>query len=155
LTQDVRQTGERVNILVVEDQAITRELMVCVALAAFPGATVRAAHDLAGALSSARSMEALDMVLLDLGLPDSQGLEGLLRFRADLPQVKAVVVSMQESPEVIADALAAGACGFIPKRLGIPVMIAALKAVAYRGVYLPPGFRKCPGAIATPSRQAV
>lgn len=133
-----------VNILVVEDQTVTRELMISVALAAFQGATVRSAVDLASALSSARSMAALDMVLLDLGLPDSQGLDGLLRFRAELPQVKAVIVSLQESPEVIADALDAGASGFIPKRLGIPVMIAALKAVAYRGVYHPPGFRSVP-----------
>ena len=115
-----------------------------VALAAFPGSSVRAATDLAGALNSARSMAGLDMLLLDLGLPDSQGLDGLLRFRAELPQVKIVVVSLQESPEIIADALDAGASGFIPKRLGIPVMIAALKAVAYRGVYHPPGFRSIP-----------
>lgn len=132
------------NILVVEDQTITRELMMSVALAAFPGASVRSATDLAGALSSARNMVGLDMLLLDLGLPDSQGLDGLLRFRAELPQVKVVIVSLQESPEVIADALDAGASGFIPKRLGIPVMIAALKAVAYRGVYHPPGFRSVP-----------
>lgn len=138
------------NILVVEDQTVTRELMMSVALAAFPGATVQAATNLAGALGSARSMAALDMVLLDLGLPDSQGLDGLLRFRADLPQVKAVIVSMQESPEVIADALDAGASGFIPKRLGIPVMIAALKAVAYRGVYHPPGFRRVSARSTTP-----
>jgi DNA-binding NarL/FixJ family response regulator len=145
----MREIGAPVNILVVEDQTITRELMVSVALAAFPGASVRATTDLAGGLNIARSMAALDMVLLDLGLTDSQGLEGLLRFRAELPQVKVVIVSMQESPEVIADALDAGASGFIPKRLGIPMMIAALKAVAYRGVYHPPGFR--PGAIATPA----
>ena len=125
--------------------------MVCVALAAFPGASVRAATNLAGALESARSMAGLDMVLLDLGLPDSQGLDSLLRFRADFPKVKAVIVSIQESPAVIADALDAGASGFIPKRLGIPVMIAALKAVGYRGVYHPPGFRRAPAAMLTPA----
>jgi DNA-binding NarL/FixJ family response regulator len=131
-----------VNILVVEDQTVTRELMISVAHAAFPGATVRAAADLASALSSARSKAGLDMVLLDLGLPDSQGLNALLRFRTDFPEAKVVIVSSQDDPEVIADALDAGASGFIPKRLGIPVMIAALKVVAQRGVYHPPGFRR-------------
>jgi DNA-binding NarL/FixJ family response regulator len=124
-----------VNILVVEDQTVTRELMILVADAAFPGATVRAAGDLASALSGAKSMTRLDMVLLDLGLPDSQGLDGLLRFRADFPQAKIVIVSSQDNPEVIADALDAGASGFIPKKLGIPGMIAALKLVA-RGAYI-------------------
>jgi DNA-binding NarL/FixJ family response regulator len=131
-----------VNILVVEDQTVTREMMISVAHAAFPGATVRAAADLASALSSARSKAGLDMVLLDLGLPDSQGLNALLRFRTDFPEAKVVIVSSQDDPEFIADALDAGASGFIPKRLGIPVMIAALKVVAQRGVYHPPGFRR-------------
>jgi DNA-binding NarL/FixJ family response regulator len=116
--------------------------MISVAHAAFPDATVRAAADLASALSSARSKAGLDMVLLDLGLPDSQGLNALLRFRTDFPEAKVVIVSSQDDPEVIADALDAGASGFIPKRLGIPVMIAALKVVAQRGVYHPPGFRR-------------
>jgi DNA-binding NarL/FixJ family response regulator len=133
-----------VNILVVEDQTVTRELMISVAHAAFPGATVRAAADLASGLVAARSMAGLDMVLLDLGLPDSQGLEGLLRFQADFPHAKVVIVSSQDSPEVIAGALDAGASGFIPKRLSIPVMIAALKVVVQTGVYHPPGFRRPP-----------
>ena len=120
------------NILVVEDQTVTRELMISVAHAAFPRATVRAAADLA------RSMARLDMVLLDLGLPDSQGLDGLLCFRADFPQAKIVIVSSQDTPELIADALNLGASGFIPKNLGIPGMIAALKLVAQGGVYHPP-----------------
>jgi DNA-binding NarL/FixJ family response regulator len=105
-----------VNILVVEDQTVTRELMISVAHAAFPGATVRAAADLANALSSARNMAWLDMVLLDLGLPDSQGLDGLLCFRADFPQAKIVIVSSQDTPELIADAMDLGASGFMPVR---------------------------------------
>lgn len=128
------------NILVVEDVTVTRELMILVANAAFPGATVQAAADLASAVNSAKSMAELDMVLLDLGLPDSQGLEGLLRFQADFRKAKVVIVSSQDTPEVIADALDAGASGFIPKTLGIPGMITALKLVAQTGVYHPPGF---------------
>lgn len=130
------------NILVVEDQAVSRELMISVAHAAFPGATVRAAADLATALTSARRMARLDMVVLDLGLPDSEGLDGLLCFRADFPQAKVVIVSSQDAPELIADALDLGASGFIPKSLVISGMIAALKLVAQGAVYHPPGFRR-------------
>ncbi|MCI3950803.1 MAG: hypothetical protein K0R53_300 [Burkholderiales bacterium] len=132
------------NILVVEDVTVTRELMILVANAAFPGATVQAAADLASAVNSAKSMPELDMVLLDLGLPDSQGLEGLVRFQADFRKAKVVIVSSQDTPEIIADALDAGASGFIPKTLGIPGMITALKLVARTGVYHPPGFAKSP-----------
>ena len=126
------------NILVVEDQAFTRELMISLAECAFPGATVQAAMDLETALTMARSMSPLDMVLLDLGLPDSDGLNGLVHFRADYPKAKVVIVSSQDAPELIADALDAGARGFISKNLGIPSMLAALKLVAQGGVYRPP-----------------
>lgn len=132
------------NILVVEDQAVTRELMISVAQAAFPGATVWSAADLASGLSAAGRMASLDMVLLDLGLPDSEGLNGLLCFRADFPKAKVVIVSSQDTPELIADALDAGASGFISKSLGIPGMVGALKVVAQGGVYHPPGFARPP-----------
>ena len=132
------------NILVVQEQALARELMTSVARAAFPGATVSAAADLASALTSARSLSDLGMVVLDLALPDSEGLDALVCFRADLPRAKIVVVSSQDSPELIADALDVGASGFIAKSCGIRAMIAALKLVAQGGVYQPPGFTRPP-----------
>jgi DNA-binding NarL/FixJ family response regulator len=128
----------------VEDQAVTRELMISVARAAFPGATVRSAADLASGLKAAGKMASLDVVLLDLGLPDSEGLDGLVCFRADFPQAKVVIVSSQDTAELIADALDLGASGFISKSLGIPGMVAALKVVAQGGVYHPPGFARPP-----------
>ena len=128
------------NILVVTDQAETLELMNSVAHVAFPGATVRAAASLASALSSARSMAGLDMVLLDLELPDSEGLDGLWCFRADFPQAKVVVLSSQDDPELIAEALDLGASGFIAKTSGISVP--ALRLVAQGGIYDPTGFAR-------------
>lgn len=131
-------------ILVVEDQAVTRELMISVARAAFPGATVRSAADLASGLRAAGKMAGLDMVLLDLGLPDSEGLDGLLCFRADFPQAKVVIVSSQDAPEQIAEALDVGASGFISKSQPVSGMVGALKVVAQGGVYHPPGFARPP-----------
>lgn len=123
------------NILAVTDQADTLELMSSVARVAFPGATIRAAASLANAQSSARSMAGLDMVLLDLELPDSEGLDGLWCFRADFPQAKVVIVSSRDAPELIADALDLGASGFIAKSSGISVP--ALRLVAEGGIYNP------------------
>jgi DNA-binding NarL/FixJ family response regulator len=109
------------------------ELMNSVARVAFPGATIRAAASLASAQSAARSMADLDIVLLDLDLPDSEGLDGLWCFRADFPQAKVVIVSSRDAPELIADALDLGASGFIATSLGISVP--ALRLVAQGGIY--------------------
>jgi DNA-binding NarL/FixJ family response regulator len=114
--------------------------MISVAHAAFPEATVQAAANLASALVDARSMAGLDMVLLDLGLPDSEGLDGLWYFRADFPHAKVVIVSSQDAPELITEALDLGASGFIAKSLGISV--AALRLVAQGGIYHTPGFAR-------------
>ena len=116
------------NILVVTNQSDTLELMSSVAQVAFPGATIRIAASLASAQSSARSMAGLDMVLLDLELPDSEGLDGLWSFRADFPQAKVVIVSSQDAPELMADAVDLGASGFMAKSSGISVP--ALRLVA-------------------------
>jgi DNA-binding NarL/FixJ family response regulator len=131
-----------VNILVVTDEADTLELMSSVAHVAFPGATIQAAASLANAQSTARSMAGLDMVLLDLELPDTEGLDGLWSFRADFPQAKVVIVSSQEAPELIADALDLGASGFIAKSLGISVP--ALRRVAQGDIYKPAVLKSAP-----------
>ena len=77
----------------------------------------------------------MDMVLLDLELPGSEGLDGLWCFRADFPQTKVLVVSSQDAPEVIADALDLGASGFIAK--GVGVSVPALRLVAQGDIYNP------------------
>jgi DNA-binding NarL/FixJ family response regulator len=89
-------------------------------------------------------MARLDMVLLDLGLPDSQGLDGLLCFRADFPQAKIVIVSSQDTPGLIADALDLGASGFIPKNLGDSRDDCCAKTRGTGGLYRPPGFARPP-----------
>jgi DNA-binding NarL/FixJ family response regulator len=56
-----------------------------------------------------------DLVLLDLRLPDSLGLQGLRRFLAEFPQARIAVFSGSEDTFVMRQALTLGAIGFIPK----------------------------------------
>lgn len=57
----------------------------------------------------------VDLVLLDLNLPDSQGLQGVQRFLAEFPLARISVFSATEDEFVVRQALALGAVGFIPK----------------------------------------
>jgi len=57
----------------------------------------------------------VDAVLLDLGLPDSQGLDTLTRVRAQAPHVPIIVISGQSDRETARLALSQGAQGFIAK----------------------------------------
>lgn len=125
------------NILIVDDHPIVAEyLRVAVARAA-PEAAVRTANRLEDAMDAMRADPA-QLVLLDLGLPGCGGIESLLRFRAQFPEVRVVVITSEDSGVVIRGALAAGAAGFIPKTAGPQLLVNALRLVAEGGRYVPP-----------------
>jgi len=81
-----------------------------------------------GVVESCRELKP-DAVLLDLSLPDRGGLEIIADLRAELPQIKIVVVTMH-ADRVMADAsLQTGAHGFLPKDAGIPELTNAITRV--------------------------
>ncbi len=67
------------------------------------------------AMDSYRSQGNIDLVLLDLNLPDSQGLQGLQRFLSEFPNSRIAIFSATEDEFVVRQALALGAAGFVPK----------------------------------------
>ena len=57
-----------------------------------------------------------DIVLMDIGLPRMNGIEATRWIKAIAPQVHVIVLTVYEAPEYKADAMAAGASAYIPKR---------------------------------------
>ena len=125
------------NVLVVDDHPMVLEYLRAAVLRALPGAGVRTAESLAGALEEAGKCP-LSLVLLDLGLPGCAGIESVLRFRKAHPAVPVLVVSANNDCRSIRAALAAGVAGFLPKSAGVPVLLNALRLVAEGGRYIPP-----------------
>ena len=80
----------------------------------------------------------IGLVLLDLILPDCDGMAFLRSIRADHPEIPVVVLSASESRGDMTSALEAGASGFIPKSARNEVMKSALKLVFAGGIYVPP-----------------
>ncbi len=72
------------------------------------------ADSLAAALDRLGEDPEIDLIVLDLTLPDVSGLDGLLRLRAAAPRLPVVIVSAIDDRRVIASALRAGAAGFVP-----------------------------------------
>jgi DNA-binding NarL/FixJ family response regulator len=125
------------DVLIVDDHPMMLEYLSSAVMRAFAGASVRTAGDLDGALEAARRGP-LQIVLLDLGLPGCGGIESLLRFRKEFPEVRVVIVSAVEDQVAIRGALAAGAAGYIPKTANPKVVVSALKLIAEGGTYVPP-----------------
>jgi DNA-binding NarL/FixJ family response regulator len=81
------------------------------------------ADNLADALDQYRKHDCIDLVMLDLNLPDSQGLKSVQRFLAAFPDARIAVHSATEDEFVMRQALALGVIGFIPKSLSADSML--------------------------------
>jgi len=102
----------RHRVLVVEDQVAVAEF-VHDALTEI-GYAVALAATAAEALARL-VLDDLDLVLLDLNLPDLPGLELLDRLRAQWPKVPVVIISGTEDPILAQAALARGAADYVTK----------------------------------------
>ena len=125
--------------LLVDDHALFRDGLALLVSHEFPQLTLLQAADLAEAERCLDRHPDLRLVLLDLSLPDSEGLDGLQRLRARAEHVIYVVLSADQSTPTILAAIDAGAAGFIPKTTQSGVMLAALRTILAGGVYLPDG----------------
>lgn len=77
-----------------------------------------------------------DLILLDLTLKGLCGLAALRAIRAAF-EAPVVIVSDNEDPALIWQAIGEGACGFIPKGTGLELLSSALRFVLAGGIYLP------------------
>jgi DNA-binding NarL/FixJ family response regulator len=122
------------NLLIVEDHPLVQESLHSLAVEGFPGAEITLAGSLADALSA---RERPYLVLLDLGLPDSAGLDTLKRWRRARPEPRVVVLAEADDAQLAQAAIQGGASGFVPKTHTRPMIAAALQLVVAGGLYMP------------------
>lgn len=102
-------------VLVVDDHEMTRlGLRACAQAMGREGLVWLEAGTLAGAMALYEAHRP-DLVLLDLKLPDSLGLQGLRRLLAHFPDARVAIFSATEGALVVEQARALGALGFVPK----------------------------------------
>jgi DNA-binding NarL/FixJ family response regulator len=123
-------------ILVVDDHPMMADALRLALLTLERAADVVCVGDLASALA-ATADDTFDLALLDLGLPDCAGHDGLARLRDERPYLPVVVVSGASDPETIVSALDLGAMGFIPKTSSREVILNAVRLVASGGIFVP------------------
>ena len=79
----------------------------------------------------------LDLVLLDFNLPNVEGFAALVDLQERFPELPVVMVSGQDDPGLVREALERGALGFIPKTSSAAVILNALRLVLSGGTYIP------------------
>lgn len=123
--------------LIVDDHALIREAMHGVLLGLRSGATVLEAADAQAALLCLEDHPDTDLVLLDLHLPDQDGLQVLATVAERHPAVSVVMLSGDKDQATMRRALDLGAQGYIPKAETREVLSSALALVLAGGVYVP------------------
>src|SRR5271170_7935163 len=125
------------NLLVVDDHALFREGLRALLDNIDPDLSIAEAASVEIAVGECQAIQ-FRMVLLDLGLAATGGIETLEHFRHAVPDISVIVLSGDQDPRHIRAAIDLGAVGFIPKAHTSELMIAALRFVLAGGIYLPP-----------------
>ena len=124
-------------LLLIDDHALFREGVAALVEQRMPGVALHLAGDLNAARSVLAAHPDCRLALLDLGLPDSHGLDGIARLRELAPALPIVVLSADDRPETVLGAIDRGAAGFIPKSADSAAFAAALREVLEGRVHLP------------------
>lgn len=80
------------------------------------------------------------LILLDLNLPDVDGLDGLMRLKRTAENTPVIIVSSMTDNSIIANSIVAGAQGFVPKHSHRSVFLEAIQTIASGAVYKPAGY---------------
>ena len=121
-------TKKRLRVLLVDDHEVVR-----VGLRALierqPGMQVVGEAATAREAVSQTGRLAPDVVVLDIRLPGSNGLEACRQIKAHWPETRIIILTSFPDNEILFDAIAAGADGYILKQVGSDDLIQALERV--------------------------
>jgi two-component system response regulator NreC len=79
-----------------------------------------------------------DIILMDISMPDMDGLEATRRLKQIMPSCLVLAVTVHEDKRYFIEMLAAGATGYITKQAGAEELVGAIRTVAAGNVYLYP-----------------
>ncbi|WP_406069540.1 response regulator transcription factor [Streptomyces sp. NBC_01020] len=128
-TEMCRPDGTAVRVLVVDDEASLAELL-SMALR-YEGWQVRSAGDGAGAVRTAREFRP-DAVVLDVMLPDMDGIAVLGRMRRELPDVPVLFLTAKDAVADRIAGLTAGGDDYVTKPFSLEEVVARLRGLIRR-----------------------
>jgi DNA-binding NarL/FixJ family response regulator len=121
-----------INVAIVEDNKTIREGLAAL-ITGTPG------YDCVGSFPDCEkflsniSKTNIDVVLMDIGLPGINGIEGVKRARKINPTLNILMLTIYEESNVVFEALCAGACGYLVKKTPPSRLLEAIKDICEGG----------------------
>jgi len=129
--------SELIRVLIADDHTIVRSGVRLLLEAEADMEVVGEALDGREALDLAESLQP-DVVLMDITMPEMDGLEATREIKTSFPQIKVLVLTMHRSDEYFFEMLKAGASGYILKGAKTSELINAVRVVQQGEVFLYP-----------------
>lgn len=135
-TSGSARSARRISVLVVDDHRAFAESLAML---------IDGEEDFAVAATLATGQEAVrecarrapDVVLLDLALPDIDGIEVTRRIVAASPRTRVVLIAAVADDDAVARAIEAGARGFVPKVSAVDQSLSVIRGAAEGRIVLP------------------
>ncbi|HLI89311.1 MAG TPA: response regulator transcription factor [Ktedonobacteraceae bacterium] len=126
-----------IRILLADDHTILRAGLKMMLNAQPDMEVVGEAQDGRQALQEAQRLQP-DIILMDITMPDMNGIEATKQIKKELPDVKVLILTMHEHEEYVFQALRAGASGYMLKEAADTDLISALRIIQSGQFYLSP-----------------
>lgn len=124
--------------IIADDHPLFRNAIAQVLGSLFRNAKILEAFDMKSLQQTLATYPSVDLLLLDLQMPDTFGFGALVYVRGRYPDIPVLVISANDKPDIIQRALTYGARGFLPKSSGIDTIADAINQVLSGEQWRPP-----------------
>jgi DNA-binding NarL/FixJ family response regulator len=132
----VRQM-DKISVGIIEDQKDLREGL-SILLNKAPGFACRHVYGSVETALGGIGSDPPAVLLIDIGLPGVNGIEGVRRFRKQHPRVASIILTVFNDDERVFEAICAGACGYLLKTTPPQRIVEAVREVAGGGAAMSP-----------------
>ncbi len=129
------------HIHVADDHPLFRDAILGVIKDRYPSAQVSLSMDLDSTIASLEENDEIDLLLLDLHMPGSQDLFGLIMVREKFPSTPIAIISADDSVNTISRAMGHGAFGYIPKSCSPQMIQTAVQSLLEGNRWIPEEYK--------------
>ena len=141
VAEDRLPSDEAITVLLADDHDILRDGLKALLALAGDITVVGEAHTGYETVEETRRLHP-DVVLMDISMPELDGVEACRRIRQQVPETRVLFLTMHEAEEYFFRALQAGAAGYVIKRTAAADLLAAVRAVAQGESFLSPSMAR-------------